>query len=397
MKWPMVKLADVCQVNPRLPKEYDETQDVSFLAMASVSEDGILLNQETRVLSETKKGFTYFERGDVIVAKITPCFENGKAAYLDSLQTQVGFGSTEFHVLRPNIKQLDGKYLFYLIWNRKFRFIAERIMSGSAGQKRVPASFLQNFEIPLPPLAEQKRIAAILDKADAIRQKRQQAIALADQFLRSVFLDMFGDPVTNPKGWTIRKLGELINSGPTNGLYKPSSSYGSGTRILRIDGFYDGALTSQESLKRVEVSKDELSRFSLPERSIVINRVNSPDYLGKSAFIYKLDEPTVFESNMMCFTVDEELINPVFLTQQLQMPNIKQQIKNCAKDAVNQSSINQQDVKSFDILLPDVEEQNNFESICNDLIQKSKKIANGLSLTDNLFNSLSQKAFSGKL
>ena len=209
MKWPMVKLADVCQVNPRLPKEYDETQDVSFLAMASVSEDGELLNQETRVLSETKKGFTYFERGDVIVAKITPCFENGKAAYLDSLQTQVGFGSTEFHVLRPDIKQLDGKYLFYLIWNQKFRFIAERSMSGSAGQKRVPASFLQNFEVPLPPLKEQKRITAILDKADAIRQKRQQVIALADDFLRSVFLDMFGDPVTNPKGWPVDKFSNL--------------------------------------------------------------------------------------------------------------------------------------------------------------------------------------------
>ena len=261
--------------------------------------------------------------------------------------------------------------------------------------KGITLDFLKSIKVPLPPLAEQKRIAAILDKADAIRLKRQQAIALADDFLRSVFLDLFGDPVTNPKGWTIRKLGELINSGPTHGLYKPSSSYGSGTRILRIDGFYDGVLTSQESLKRVEVSKDELSRFSLPERSIIINRVNSPDYLGKCAFINELDEPTVFESNMMCFTVDEELINPVFLTQQLQMPNIKQQIKNCAKDAVNQSSINQQDVKSFDILLPDVEEQNNFESICNELIQKRKKIANGLSLTDYLFNSLAQKTFSG--
>ncbi|MFM5018704.1 restriction endonuclease subunit S [Aeromonas veronii] len=397
MKWPMVKLADVCQVNPRLPKEYDETQDVSFLAMASVSEDGILLNQETRVLSETKKGFTYFERGDVIVAKITPCFENGKAAYLDSLQTQVGFGSTEFHVLRPDIKQLDGKYLFYLIWNQKFRFIAERSMSGSAGQKRVPASFLQNFEVPLPPLKEQKRITAILDKADAIRQKRQQVIALADDFLRSIFLDMFGDPITNPKGWERVKLGDLISSGPTNGLYKPSSSYGSGTRILRIDGFYDGILSEQKHFKRVEISKEEKSRFSLIERGIVINRVNSPEYLGKCAFIDKLHESTVFESNMMFFTVDEELLNPVFLTQQLQMPNIKQQIKNCSKDAVNQSSINQQDVKSFEILLPNVELQNDFEAVVNEVTRGRERVSNGQSLTDALFNSISHQVFSGQL
>lgn len=263
--------------------------------------------------------------------------------------------------------------------------------------KGITLDFLKSIKVLLPPLAEQKRIAAILDKADAIRQKRQQAIALADDFLRSVFLDMFGDPVTNPKGWERIKLGDLMSSGPTNGLYKPSSAYGSGTRILRIDGFYDGVLSEQKNFKRVEISKEEVSRFSLIERGIVINRVNSPEYLGKCAFIDKLHESTVFESNMMFFTVDEDLLNPVFLTQQLQMPNIKQQIKNCSKDAVNQSSINQQDVKSFEILFPNVELQNDFEAVVSEVVRGRKRVSNGLSLTEVLFNALSQKAFSGQL
>jgi type I restriction enzyme S subunit len=127
----------------------------------------------------------------------------------------------------------------------------------------------------------------------------------------------------------------LISSGPTNGLYKPSSAYGSGTRILRIDGFYDGVLSEQKNFKRVEISKEEVSRFSLIERGIVINRVNSPEYLGKCAFIDKLHESTVFESNMMFFTVDEDLLNPVFLTQQLQMPNIKHQTTNNKQQTTN--------------------------------------------------------------
>ncbi|MBE0435454.1 MAG: restriction endonuclease subunit S, partial [Methylomicrobium sp.] len=183
-----VQLESVATVNPRLPRDIDESQNVTFLPMAAVSEDGQILEEETRVLSDTKKGFTYFERGDVLLAKITPCFENGKAAYIEHMSHQVGFGSTEFHVVRPDVEQLDGKYLFYLLWNPALRFVGERNMTGSAGQKRVPADFLKRVEIPLPPLPEQKRIAAILDKADAIRRKRQQAIQLADEFLRSVFL-----------------------------------------------------------------------------------------------------------------------------------------------------------------------------------------------------------------
>lgn len=210
MSWPRVKLSDVATINPRSPRDVDESQQVTFVAMASASEDGHLLASETRILSETKKGFTYFNRNDVLLAKITPCFENGKCLRPGQIPTEIGFGSTEFHVIRPDSERLDGLYLFYLIWSEQFRFLGEKSMSGAAGQKRVGSDFLKGFEMPLPPLSEQKRIAAILDKADAIRRKRQQAIQLADDFLRAVFLDMFGDPVTNPKGWEVKPLGSLV-------------------------------------------------------------------------------------------------------------------------------------------------------------------------------------------
>ncbi|HEH6357112.1 UNVERIFIED_CONTAM: restriction endonuclease subunit S [Pseudomonas aeruginosa] len=223
MSWPRVKLSDVATINPRPPREVDESQQVTFVAMASASEDGHLLASETRVLSETKKGFTYFDRNDVLLAKITPCFENGKCLRPGQIPTEIGFGSTEFHVIRPDGERLDGLYLFYLVWNEQFRFLGEKSMSGAAGQKRVGSDFLKGFEIPLPPLPEQKRIAAILDKADAIRRKRQQAIQLADDFLRAVFLDMFGDPVTNPKGWNIRPIKEMakVTTGNTPPRDKP--------------------------------------------------------------------------------------------------------------------------------------------------------------------------------
>ncbi|EKP0294303.1 TPA: restriction endonuclease subunit S [Aeromonas veronii] len=395
MKWPMVKLADVCQVNPRLPKEYDETQDVSFLAMASVSEDGILLNQETRVLSETKKGFTYFERGDVIVAKITPCFENGKAAYLDSLQTQVGFGSTEFHVLRPNIKQLDGKYLFYLIWNRKFRFIAERIMSGSAGQKRVPASFLQNFEIPLPPLAEQKRIAAIMDKADAIRQKRQQAITLADQFLRSVFLDMFGDPVTNPKGWDEVVLKDIadIRSGVTKGkIVKEDDAIT--LPYMRVANVQDGYL-DLSSIQEITVSKKDANKSTLQIGDILLTEGGDPDKLGRGHVWNGEIENCIHQNHIFSVRViDSNYVRPSFLSSVISSSRGKKYFLKVGKQTTGIATINKTVLSEFLPFIPPLEMQDKYLGI----MKKVKEIpiyseCNYM----KLFSSLSQKAFSGQL
>ncbi|PLN74092.1 restriction endonuclease, partial [Klebsiella quasipneumoniae] len=176
MNWPMVKLGDVCTINPRLPKNTNPEQEVTFLAMAAVSEKGEILSQETRILHETKKGFTYFERGDVLLAKITPCFENGKATLTNSLNTQIGFGSTEFHVLRAIPELILPEYVFYLIWNEKFRIAATKEMTGSAGQKRVSADYLKEYQFYLPSIFEQEKIVSALNKGYSIHRKRQQAI-----------------------------------------------------------------------------------------------------------------------------------------------------------------------------------------------------------------------------
>ena len=125
--------------------------------------------------------------------------------------------------------------------------------------------------------------------------------------------------------------------------------------------------------------------------------VNSREYLGKSAFIENLEETTVFESNMMNFSVDENRINPRFLIEQLQTPSIKNQILMSAKDAVNQSSINQQDIKALNIVIPDLVLQIKFETICRRFIRSREGFLNSQVHGEQFFNSLSQKAFAGKL
>ena len=264
-------------------------------------------------------------------------------------------------------------------------------------QSGVNASKLRELLVPVPPMDEQQRIATLLDKADAIRRKRQKAIALTEQLLRSTFLEMFGDPVTNPKRWPTVDLGRLLVDGPTNGLYRPSSDYGSGTPIIRIDSFHDGEIKDLVSLKRVRLPEDVVEKYRLTPGQVLVNRVNSPEHLGKAALVPQLAEPIVFESNMMRLTLEQNTICPDFLIGQMLTPHIKQQIAACRKDASNQSSINQDDVRGFRIRLPPIELQRHYQAAIIAMHAHREKLRDARDQADNLFHSLVQRAFSGQL
>jgi type I restriction enzyme, S subunit len=297
------------------------------------------------------KGFTAFREGDVLFAKITPCMENGKVAIATGLTNGLGRGSTEFFVIRTNGEVLS-EYVFHFLRRDDFRQEAKRNFTGTAGQQRVPRAFMENARIPLPPLEEQRRIVDILNRAASIRRLRDQANATLRALIPALFIKMFGDPGENPMGWEVRPLGDLIVRGPQNGLYRPKSDYGSGTRILRIDGFYDGSVTDPASWQRVRLPETEVRRYALEANDIVINRVNSLPYLGKSALIPELDEPAVFESNMMKLAVNEDQILPQVLIAMLQLQSVRQMLRARAKEAINQASINQTDVSELQIILP---------------------------------------------
>ena len=165
-------LSDLAQVNPRSPSPTDG-ETASFVAMADVSESGVIDNVELR---KSSTGYTLFTVGDVLVAKITPCFENGKGAHVRSLPTRCGLGSTEFHVLRPRSTTSD-RYLYHLTRTSQFRLRGEGLMSGSAGQRRVPTEFFTRYAVRRPPLEEQRRIAEILDTIDETIQATERVIA----------------------------------------------------------------------------------------------------------------------------------------------------------------------------------------------------------------------------
>lgn len=294
-------------------------------------------------------------------------------------------------VILPDLLVVNPRFLWYQLndessWHR----------SGTAQPFIKPAD-VKAREIHLPPIEEQRRIADILDRADELRAKRREALAHLDELNRSIFLDMFGDPQSNPMDWPRAELGSYITAGPTNGLYKPSSDYGSGTPIVRIDSFYNGVLMALGSLKRLALSEGDLVRFALRADDVLVNRVNSLEYLGKCAIVPELREPTVFESNIMRLRLDVTMLAPRYAVDFLCSDYVRDQIRSSAKRAVNQASINQKDVRSFQINVPPLGLQSEYVRRRSVIEQVAARQRLGLHLQEEVFVSLRRQAFAGQL
>ncbi len=266
--WEVRRLKRVASLNPsRTESRTFLTADtpVTFLPMERVGTDG-KIDEEIVPASSVWNGFTYFRRDDILVAKITPCFENGKGACLDSLSTGIGFGSTEFHVLRSSASVLP-KFLYRLTTLAEFRHSGAEEMTGAAGQQRVPQAFVANYPLPLPPLTEQTAIVRYLDQADErIRlyvNSRERLIELLEEYRQTVIhhavtrgldpdvslkpsgVEWLGDV---PAHWEVRRLKTLCSMKSGYGItamsIEPVGKYpvygGNGLRGYTSDYTHDG-------------------------------------------------------------------------------------------------------------------------------------------------------------
>ncbi|TBW08714.1 restriction endonuclease subunit S [Azotobacter chroococcum] len=305
-------LSAIAQINPgaRIPKEITGSDEVSFIPMSDVSESGDWTTQQTRPLRSVTAGFTAFEEGDVLVAKITPCLENGKGAHARGLRNGIGFGSTEFHVLRAR-QGVDPRFVFHITQSRRFRQAAERQMVGSAGQQRVQRQFFDEFLVRDFSSDEQIAIAQILDTLDiAIRETE----ALIDK-LKAVKQGLLHDLLTrgidasgqlrppqseapqlykeSPLGWIPREWGQtstrdlcsLITKGTTPAAANMWQG-GEGIRFLRVDNLsFDGRFDFEASDFRVSLRthQGELSRSICLPGDVLTNIVGPP--LGKLGLV----------------------------------------------------------------------------------------------------------------
>ncbi|PBQ29027.1 hypothetical protein AYI97_06025 [Shewanella algae] len=262
---------------------------------------------------------------------------------------------------------------------------------------------MQNFsdyEIPLPPLAEQKRIAAILDKADALRRKRQQAIELADQFLRSVFLDMFGDPVTNPKGWEelplINGIRSIDAGWSANGDNTPAKKEQFG--VLKISAVTSGLFRPEEN-KAIDAHNVPVGKKLLKPRAgdLLFSRANTRELVAATAIVDK-DYDNLFLPDKLWRVDTNEKLLPEFLHFLLKQPRMRDRLTSQATGTSGSMlNISKRKFEETLAIFPATDKQLKFA----DIFRKTRKVASiEERSTDELkllFDSLSQQAFSGKL
>ncbi len=199
-----------------------------------------------------------------------------------------GILSNNLFKISFDLNVVDRDYLYLMLASDVFQKLLQSQMKGGI-QKHLGHETISRQKIPLPPLPEQKRIAAILDKADQLRQKRQQAIGLADEFLRSVFLDMFGEPVTNPKGYPIGTIRDLLSEAKYGTSAKASETNGE-YPVLRMGNITYEGKWNLRSLKYVDLSDKDKPKYLAKKGDMVFNRTNSRELVGKTA-VYDFDYP----------------------------------------------------------------------------------------------------------
>lgn len=198
-EWEMVSVADVCMVNPKKSelRDLDENTEISFVPMADIGENSMSFEpKKTKKLREVTASYTYFKNDDTLIAKVTPCFENGKAGIAQHLKNEVGFGSSEFYVLRPDKSKIVPEWLYLTVATPAFRAWATPKMTGTGGLQRVPRSVLEDYTIPLPLIEKQQAIVAEIRAEQALVNANRELIERFKKKIQATIARVWGEDKT---------------------------------------------------------------------------------------------------------------------------------------------------------------------------------------------------------
>ena len=397
------KIQDVCIVNPHLDVKMSGDMKVSFLPMTAVSTDGRIDLTKT-LESEKIKNYSVFQNGDVLIAKITPCMENGKGAIADNLLNGYGAGSTEFIVLRPKSDIISSKWLFLYLSQQSFRQECKQHMTGSAGQKRVQPKYLASCTVPVPPLPEQKRIVARieelfseLDKAvETLNTTKQQLAVYRQAVLKDVF-DRAGDNVV-----ALKQIVEKPRYGTSKKCsYDMDENSVAVYRIPNIN-FLQGKI-SHDDLKYATFLQDEYDSLRLRTGDILIIRSNgSVSLVGRSAVVSEEDTHGLFAGYLMRLRIKEGVeVLPHYLNLYLNTHYARHQIEQMAKSTSGVNNINSDEicrinlpVCKIDLQEEIIQEIESRLSVCDSI---EKTVDTALQQAEAMRQSILKQAFEGRL
>jgi type I restriction enzyme, S subunit len=386
-------LGKICDINPRLEKNLGLDLVCSFIPMDYVDEiSGTIRDRSVRPVSEVAKGYTAFIEGDVLFAKITPCMKNGKCTIAKNLINGRGFGSTEFHVIRPT-ESITSNWIFYFLRQTKIRQDAERNMTGSAGQKRVPTQYISELKIPLPSFEEQERIARILAKCDRLRRTRRYTQQLSDTYLQSVFLEMFGDLAENLKNWKKSTI-EAISNKVTDGEHSTPQRTTEGIKLLSARNIQNGYLDFSPGLDFIpEYEYQRISKRCNPELGDVL--MSCSGTVGRVATL-NISGPISMVRSVALIKPKHDVVESKFLEYFLRNKYTQRLIKQSSHQS-SQANIFTGQIKELPVLLPPLSLQSKFALSVQKYDRLRTQQREATRQAEHLFQTTLHRAFSGEL
>ena len=271
-----------------------------------------------------------------------------------------GLGYLNQHIFRVDIdhSRVEKNYLRYAI-NAQLNIIIEQA-HGGVGLKHITKGRLEAVEVPLPMLNQQKRIAAILDKADSIRRKRREALTLADDFLRAVFLEMFGDPITNPHNFPVGTIRDLVSDVRYGTSAKADETQGEFPMLRMNNLTYAGAM-NYGSLKYVDIAEKDRHKYMALDGDMLFNRTNSKELVGKTA-VFRAKQSMAIAGYLIRVRTNEKA-NTTYLSAYLNSTHGKLTLTSMCKSIVGMANINAQELQNINILIPPKSLQDRYEKI----------------------------------
>lgn len=316
-RWSTTRLADVATLNPTRPRQLlglDDSHAVTFVPMPAVNQySGEIEGAQTRPFGEVKKGFTYFAEGDVIFAKITPCMQNGKSAIASRLVNGLGFGSTEFHVIRPNVDRLLPEWVWYFVRQASFRDEAMRHFRGAVGQQRVPVDYLETANIPLPPMQEQRRIVshikACMERVDEIECSAAEASREIDAVFPAILNERFTEILAAHQPQMLEEVAD-IRGGSSLPKGTPNDQGDMSVLLIKV-----GDMNIEGNDRVIGVAREFLPKLEVGRNTIPCGAVVLPKRGGAIATNKKrmLGRPALIDPNLMAIVARPDVLSADYL------------------------------------------------------------------------------------
>jgi len=381
-----VVLSDISEINPPTDLHgLNGNTTVSFIPMADVSESGEWINQQARPLKDVRNGYTCFQEDDILFAKITPCMENGKGVHAAKLVNRIGFGTTEFHILRAK-SRVHSRFIYHWIMNEELRRKAEARMTGSAGQRRVPASFLGEFKLPFFPLSEQRRIAEILDTIDEAIQKVEALISKLKAMKQGLLHDLltrgldkngklrglkahpeqFKDSPLGriPREWDILRVKDFVSV--KGGKRLPKRHFYSETptkyRYLRVLDFFEREIDYNSLQYLKKETFEALERYEIQYRNVFISIAGSIGYTG--VFNSQIKDRVILTENAARLVIDDKF-QPEYYAFQLNSGIVQDQILKEIGTGGGVPKLALHRIENLKVICPSINEQMRIVNILN--------------------------------